>query len=301
MQFDREFNPRHGEAVPVAENVLRITCPNASPFTFQGTNSYIIGRDTVAVLDPGPVDETHLQTLLNAIDGRPVSHILVSHTHRDHSPLAPVLQERTGGQIVAQGPHRAARDLGLGEENTMDASGDIDFAPDRELADGETIEGDGFRLTAIHTPGHMANHMCFALDGTGIVFSADHVMAWATTIVAPPDGDMNAYMASLDKLLARSDDNLYLPGHGGALARPASFLRGLKAHRRMREAAILKRIAAGDRTIPEMVAVIYSDTDPRLHGAAGLNVFAHLEALVERGEARADTGAPRLDSHYSLA
>ena len=301
MQFDREFDPRHGEAVPVADAVLRVTCANVSPFTFQGTNSYVIGTDEVAVLDPGPENGAHLEALIAAIDGRPVSHILVSHTHRDHSPLARTLQHRVGGEIVAEGPHRLARPLSVGEENAFDASGDTDFIPDREIEDGQTIEGDGFALTAIHTPGHMANHLCFALEGTGVVFSADHVMAWSTTVVAPPDGDMNAYMASLERMLEREDDRLYLPGHGGPVTRTAPFLRALKAHRKMREAAILKRIDAGDRTIPELVSTIYRDTDPRLHGAAGLNVFAHLEALIERGAVAADTAVPKLDSRYSPA
>lgn len=301
MELDRDFEPRHGGGVRVAENVLRVTCANMSPFTFQGTNSYIIGDKSVVVLDPGPMDDSHLETLIAAIDGRPVSHILVSHTHRDHSPLARPLQARVGGQIVAEGPHRAARDLAVNEENRLDASGDHAFTPDRAVADGETIEADGFSLTALHTPGHTTNHLCFALDDTGILFSADHVMAWSTTIVAPPDGSMNDYMASLDRLMARDSDRLYLPGHGGPVRKPASFLRGLKTHRRMRESAILKRLAAGDRTITEMVATIYREIDPRLHGAAALNVFAHLEALLERDEVQCEDDAARLDSHYRLA
>ncbi|RLQ87476.1 MBL fold metallo-hydrolase [Notoacmeibacter ruber] len=301
MKFDRDFEPHHGEAVPVADKVLRVTCANVSPFTFQGTNSYVVGERSVAVIDPGPMDEVHLERLVKAIDGRPVSHILVSHTHRDHSPLAQPLQQRVGGEIVAEGPHRAARDLTVGEENKLDASGDHDFQPDRMIAGGEAIETDEFTLTAIHTPGHMANHLCFALEGTGTVFSADHVMAWSTTIVAPPDGDMNAYMASLDRLMERQGDEVYFPGHGGPVTKPAAFLRGLKTHRKMREAAILKRLAAGDHTIPSMVATIYRDIDPRLHGAASLNVFAHLEALIERGAVRTDDAAPRLDSIYHQA
>ncbi len=298
MKFDRDFEPCHGGGVRVAENVLRVTCANMSPFTFQGTNSYIIGDKSVVVLDPGPMDENHLETLISAIDGRPVSHILVSHTHRDHSPLARTLQARVGGEIVAEGPHRAARDLSVNEENRLDASGDHDFRPDRTVGDGETVEADGFSFTALHTPGHTTNHLCFALDDTGILFSADHVMAWSTTIVAPPDGSMSDYMASLDHLMDRRDDSLYLPGHGGPVVKPASFLRGLKTHRRMREGAILKRLSVGDRTIPDMVGVIYRDIDPRLHGAAALNVFAHLEALIENGSVRCDDDAPRLESHY---
>jgi len=289
LEFDTRFEAAHGEAVPVAPLVVRVTAPNPSPFTFHGTNSYIIGTDTVAVLDPGPDDEQHLAALLAAIGPRPVSHILVSHTHRDHSPLAARLAAATGAPTAGYGPHRPARPLRAGEEVRMDASGDTDFNPDIVLVDDALVAGDGFALRALHTPGHCANHLAFALEGTGVTFSGDHVMAWATTIVAPPDGAMSDYMASLDRLIAR-DDAVLLPGHGGAVNAPAAFMRGLKGHRKMRERAILERLRGGDRTIPEIVAAIYRDTDPRLHGAAGLSVLAHIEDLVGRGLVTAQTG-----------
>lgn len=285
LEFDMRFDPAHGQAVEVARNVTRVTAPNPGPFTFHGTNSYLVGGGTLAVIDPGPDDDDHLDALLRAIAGRAVSHILVSHTHVDHSPLAGRLGERTGATVAAYGPHRAARALRLGETNPLDASGDLGFVPDLALADGDAVEGDGWRLVAIHTPGHAANHMVFALEGTGLLFSADHVMAWSTTIVAPPDGSMSDYMASLERLMAR-DDRTFLPGHGGPVADPAAFMRGLRTHRRMRERAIVERIAGGDRTIAQIVAAIYRDTDPRLHGAAALSVFAHLEDLVARGQVR---------------
>lgn len=297
--FNLEFQPAYGQAVPVAEGVERITVNNPSPFTFHGTNSYIVGKRSVAVVDPGPRDEAHFQALMQALKGREVTHIAVSHTHRDHSPLARRLKEATGALIVAEGPHRAARPLHEGETNPFAESSDMDFVPDIALADGETVAGDGWALTALLTPGHTANHAAFALEGTGTVFSADHVMAWATSIVAPPDGAMSDYMASLEKLLTR-DDRLYLPGHGGALVEPAAFLRGLRAHRRMRERAVLERIRAGDSAIPEMVKVIYASTDPRLHGAAALSVLAHIEDLVERGQVETD-GPPSLFGRYRLA
>jgi glyoxylase-like metal-dependent hydrolase (beta-lactamase superfamily II) len=299
LTFDTEFEPAHGKPVEVAPGILRITAPNPSPFTFHGTNSYIVGTHELAVIDPGPGSMEHLDALLAAIGRRRVSHIFVSHTHVDHSPLAATLQRRTGAIICAEGPHRAARPLHLGEINPLDASADMGFEPDYRLRDGEVVHGEGWALRAIHTPGHTANHCVFALEGTGIVFSADHVMAWATSIVAPPDGSMADYMASLDKMLARKDE-LYLPGHGGPLKNPRAFLRGLKTHRRMRERAILERLAAGDRTIPEMVRAIYRDTDPRLHGAAGLSVLAHLEDLVARGLVACD-GEPGLGAHYRPA
>lgn len=298
LDFDTAFEPAYGKAVPVADDVLRITVNNPSAFTFHGTNSYIVGRDSVAVIDPGPLDEAHLRALLAAIGGRPVSHILVSHTHVDHSPLARRLAAETGAPILAEGPHRPARPLRIGEVNPLDASGDTEFLPDVALADGASIEGDGWTMRAIHTPGHTANHVVFALEGTGILFSADHVMAWATSIVAPPDGAMTDYMTSLDKLLER-DDRIFLPGHGGPVRTPASFMRGLKAHRKMRERAIVERLRGGDRTIPDMVAAIYRDTDPRLHGAAGLSVLAHLEDLVSRGVAGAE-GELSLDGSFFL-
>lgn len=287
LEFDTSFLPAYGEAVEVAPGVRRITVENPSAFTFYGTNSYVVGSDTLAVVDPGPEDEAHYRALLRAIGGRPVSHIFVSHTHRDHSPLAARLKAETGATVAAEGPHRAARPLRIGEINPLDASADTDFQPDLVLADGARTDGDGWSITTIHTPGHAANHAVFALEGTGILFSADHVMAWATSIVAPPDGAMSDYMASLDKLLGR-DDRLFLPGHGGPLAKPATFMRGLRTHRKMRERAILERLRAGDRTIAEMVAAIYRDVDPQLHGAAGLSVLAHIEDLVGRGIVSAD-------------
>lgn len=296
LKFDSYFEPAYGKAVPVAPGVLRITARNPSPFTFHGTNSYVIGADTLAVLDPGPDDSQHFQTLLETIGGRPVSHIFVSHTHRDHSPLAARLKAETGAVLVAEGPHRPARPLRIGETNPLDASADTDFVPDLRVKDGTTIDGDGWAMKAVLTPGHTANHAAFALEGTGILFSADHVMAWATTIVAPPDGSMSDYMASLDKLLGR-DDRLFLPGHGGPVTATRTFLRGLKAHRKMRERAILDRLHKGDRSIKEMVAVIYRDTDPRLHGAAGLSVLAHLEDMSARGIVRTD-GEPSIDSLF---
>ncbi|MCX8569675.1 MULTISPECIES: MBL fold metallo-hydrolase [Hyphomicrobiales] len=296
LDFDTRFEPAYGEAVAIAKGVARMTVNNPSPFTFHGTNSYILGTDTLAVIDPGPDDDTHLEALIRAIAGRPVSHIFVSHTHRDHSPLAARLKALTGARTVAEGPHRSARPLHLGEVPAMDASSDTDFMPDIVVRDGEVVEGDGWRICTVLTPGHAANHAAFALEGTGILFSADHVMAWSTSIVAPPDGAMSDYMASLDKLIERND-RIYLPGHGGPVTAPKKFVRGLKAHRKMRERAIIERLNAGDRTIPDIVKAIYRDTDPRLYGAAGLSVFAHLEDLVERGKATSDE-APSLTGIY---
>lgn len=295
LTLNPRFEPAYGEAVPVARDVSRITAENPSPFTFHGTNSYIVGREVLAVIDPGPEDERHLRALMRVIGGRQVSHILVSHTHRDHSPLTARLKAETGAVVLAEGPHRWARERQAGEIG-LDASADLAFAPDRRVADEEIVDGGEWQLKAVLTPGHAANHAAFALEGTGILFSADHVMGWATTIVAPPDGSMADYMASLDKLIARGD-RLLLPGHGGPVTAPLTFMRGLKAHRKMRERAILERVRKGDRTIREMVEAIYRDTDPRLRAAAGLSVLAHLEDLVARGLVHAE-GEPSINGIY---
>ncbi|TBY44914.1 MBL fold metallo-hydrolase [Rhizobium leguminosarum] len=296
--FDLAFEPAYGQAVPVASGVERVTVNNPGPFTFFGTNSYIVGSSFVAVIDPGPEDEAHFQALMAALAGRAVTHIFVSHTHRDHSPLARRLQAATGAVTVGQGPHRPARPLRDGEINPFAESSDLSFVPDITLSDGETLSGDGWALTAVLTPGHTANHAAFALEGQDILFTGDHVMAWSTSIVAPPDGSMADYMASLERLIAR-DDRLLLPGHGGPVTEPAGFLKALKAHRLGREQAVLARVQAGDTQIAEMVKVIYRDTDPKLHGAAALSVLAHIENLMERGEIAAD-GPPSLAATYRL-
>jgi glyoxylase-like metal-dependent hydrolase (beta-lactamase superfamily II) len=296
-RFTTDFLPHHGTAVDVSPGIQRITAPNSGPLTFHGTNSYIVGGHSVAVIDPGPEIESHYATLTTALTGREVSHIFVSHTHKDHSPLAKRLAAQTGARIVAEGPHRPARELYVGEVNPLAESSDTDFKPDIIAADGALISGDGWALRVIHTPGHTANHAVFSLDEENILFSADHVMAWATSIVAPPDGAMSDYMDSLEKLLER-EDKKYLPGHGGPVEDPRQFVRALKTHRKMREAAVLDRLRKGDRHIDDMVKVIYRDTDPRLHKAAGLSLLAHLEDLVGRGLVETE-GAPSIANAYS--
>lgn len=282
-EFRQSFDPAHGNIVDMGGGIQRITAPNESAFTYRGTNTYILGGKEVAVIDPGPVIDSHYELILKALKGRTVSHIIVTHTHVDHSPLATPLARETGAPIYAEGPHRSSRDLHLGELNPLDASGDQDFEPDHLLADGEIITGNGWQLETILTPGHTVNHACFAISDTHQLFSGDHVMAWATSIVAPPDGSMSDYMASLEVLAERSESE-YMPGHGGRVLKAREFVRALRAHRKMREAAVLSRIRDGDRTIPEIVQVIYRDTDPRLHGAAGLSVLAHIEDLLEKGK-----------------
>ena len=295
--FRTQFDPAHGRAVEIAPGIQRITAANESAFTFRGTNTYILGEQKVAVIDPGPQRDEHFDLILKMLSGRTVTHIIVTHTHMDHSPLAKPLQEKTNAPIYAEGPHRDSRELHMGEINKLDAAADRDFQPDHRVVDGEVIEGDDWALETILTPGHTKNHACFALCETDMLFSGDHVMGWATSIVAPPDGSMADYMASLEKMTKRPE-TIYFPGHGGRVEKAPEFVRALKAHRKMREAAILSRIRKGDQTIPEIVKVIYKDTDPRLHGAAGLSVFAHIEDLVSKGKLECD-GQPSLNSSYS--
>lgn len=296
LVFDREFDPRRGEAVEVAPGVRRVTAPNAGPFTFAGTNTFLIGNDELAVLDPGPPDAAHVAALLDAIGDARVAHILVSHTHRDHSPAARLLQAQVDAPILAAGPHRPARALHAGEKAVLDAASDYDFRPDVALADGAVVEGADYRLEAVATPGHTANHLAFALLGKDLIFTGDHVMGWSTSIVAPPDGSMADYMASLERLLARPERR-YMPAHGGEIRDGPAYARELREHRRMREAAIMERLRRGDRSVDELVRRVYDGLDPRLVPAAALSTLAHLEDLVERGVAAAD-GPPSLAARY---
>jgi len=299
LVFDRAFEPRHGEAVRLSPLVRRVVANNPGPFTFHGTNTFLVGTSEIAVIDPGPDDPAHVEAILRAAGDAPIVAILATHTHRDHSPAAVALKAATGAPIHGEGPHRPARELALGEVNPLDASGDHDFAPDVVLADGDVVTGAGWTLEAIATPGHTTNHLCFALREEAAIFTGDHVMAWSTSIVAPPDGLMRDYMASLDRLAARAED-LYHPAHGASIAEGRPFVAGLKRHRQGRAAAALAALGRGPATIPEMVATIYADTDPRLHGAAALSLFAQVEDLVARGEVVCD-GVPSLSSVYRLA
>jgi glyoxylase-like metal-dependent hydrolase (beta-lactamase superfamily II) len=287
-----------GLPVELAQGVRRVVAPNGGPYTASGTNSYILGRGRVAIVDPGPDDPAHLAALLAATAGETVTHLLVTHTHRDHSAGAPALVRATGAVTVGGGPHRTARPLPDGAA-TSDAGGDLAFSPDIVLADGDRLAGDGWEVEAIATPGHTANHLVFAMPGRDLAFSGDHVMGWATTVVVPPDGSMADYMASLDKLAARSE-RLYLPGHGEPITDAPQRVRALKTHRLIRETAILDRLAKGDTNIPGIVAAIYRDLDPRLKGAASASVLAHLEDLVARGRVIAPEGAT-LDGRYGPA
>ena len=286
LEFNRDFDPAHGEAVALSPLVRRVVVNNPGPYTFKGTSTFIVGRGQVAVIDPGPDDDAHFAALLAALRGETVTHILVTHSHADHSPLARRLNEATGAPTYAEGAVDAPASGGL----RLDASIDHAFQPDVALADGDTVTGPGWTLDALFTPGHMSNHMCFALKEEQALFAGDHVMAWATSVIAPPDGDMGQYFASLRKLLDR-EDRIYHPGHGPSKPDPAPLVRGYLAHRRMREEAIRARVAQGARTVSAIVAAIYADVDPKLHGAAALSTRAHLDHLVAQGRLRVSDGS----------
>ena len=299
IPFDKSFDLQPGRVEEVVPGIRRIVCDNSGPFTFTGTVTYIVGRGKVAVVDPGPARPAHIAAVLDAVRGETVTDIFVTHTHSDHSPAAAAVKQATGATVYAEGPHRAARALHIGEINTLDASADKDFRPDVALADGAVVTGAGWTIEAVTTPGHTANHMAFALREADTLFSGDHVMAWSTSIVAPPDGAMSDYMASLHKLTARSEA-IYLPGHGGAVKDAPRFLAHYIRHREAREASILYRLGKGAADIPTLVRAIYIGIDPRLVGAAGLSVLAHLEDLVVRRVVETD-GVPSIAGTYRLA
>ncbi|WP_328799473.1 MBL fold metallo-hydrolase [Sandaracinobacteroides hominis] len=268
----------YGHSERLSPLVRRVLAHNPSPFTFLGTGTYIVGTGTVAIIDPGPADPAHLEAVAAAVAGETVSHYLITHTHMDHSPGALPLQAKLGGVIAGCAP------LALSDDGPRaDAGFDPDYAPDLVLADGEAVSAPGWTLRAVATPGHTSNHLCFALEEEEVLFSGDHVMGWSTTVVAPPDGDMAAYMASLRLLVDRSDKRYY-PTHGAPVEEPQRFVRGLVAHRRQREAQIVGLLKHGPREISEMVERMYATIDRRLWPAAGRSVLAHLIDLQARGQ-----------------
>ena len=299
MQFDRTFKALPGEVVEIRPGIRRITAPNPGPMTFTGTNSYLIGTDRLVVIDPGPQDEAHLAVLLGVIGDAPLDAILVTHTHRDHSPLARDLKATTGAPILGAAPHKLARPLRDGDAS-LDVAVDHDHAPDESLTHGARLKAGGSTLQVVATPGHTVNHLCFGLEGTGVLFSGDHVMAWSTSLIAPPDGDMSAYLESLQLLLKRQD-TLYLPGHGARLNDPLSFVEALFGHRMGREAAILGALECDSLSISSLVDRMYEGLDPRLRGAAGLSVLAHLERLEALGQASQIAGSDALWSAGAVA
>jgi glyoxylase-like metal-dependent hydrolase (beta-lactamase superfamily II) len=299
IPFDKSFSLEPDQVQEVAPGVRAIVADNPGPFTFKGTISYIVGHGQVAIIDPGPDDVVHVAALLDAVRNETVTHVFVTHTHRDHSPAAAKIKDATGAKILAQGPHKPARPLHTGEIRRLDASVDLDFRPDIALTDGEIVNGKGWTLQAVATPGHTANHMAYAFKEADLLFAGDHVMAWSTTIVAPPDGAMSDYMASLHKLAERREP-LYLSGHGAPVRDAPRYVQHLIRHRQAREASILHRLGKGAADIPTIVRAVYIGLDPRLVGAAALSVLAHLEELVARGAVLTE-GPASIGGIYRLA
>ena len=267
-----------GKAEQLEPLVRRVLAPNPSPYTYTGTQTYIVGAEAdVAVIDPGPDDETHIAAILDAVGEAKISAIMCTHTHRDHSPAAAPLAQRTGAPIVGCAPLVIATDLPRSDE-----AFDPTYAPDRVMEDGESMTGTGWTLTAVHTPGHTSNHLCFALEESGALFTGDHVMGWSTSVVIPPDGDMGEYMKSLERLQAR-EDRIFYSAHGEPMTKPRQLLRGMIGHRRQRENQIVRLLGERARPIPEFIPDMYKGLDPRLHKAAEMSVEAHLIDLERRG------------------
>ena len=276
MDFDLSPAPPYGVAEQVSPRIQRLTAPNPGPFTFHGTGVYIIGAgDCVAVIDPGPDMPDHIEALKRALTGRKVSHILITHTHSDHSPAARPLAAWSGAPVYGFGA--------AAQTDEVEESGAGVFVPDVNVADGTPIAGKDFTLTALHTPGHTAGHVCYALAEEKALFTGDHVMGWSTTVIAPPDGNMGDYLRSLEKLIGRGDAVLY-PTHGAPIPAPENFLHAYLLHRRMRGAQIAACLAQGYETIPDIVAKLYAGLSPALGHAAALTVQAHLEHLIEEAK-----------------
>lgn len=297
IPFVKDIHFTHGQADRLAPGVRRIIANNPGPYTYTGSGTYIIGEGDVAVIDPGPDDDAHLKALIAELEGERVSHILITHTHRDHCGLAMKFAAATGAPLLGFSAHPVKNRED--DAPALDEGADYAYAPDEIIGDGAVIEGSDWRIEAVHTPGHLSNHLCFALPQEKALFTGDHIMGWATTVVAPPDGDMTAYLDSLDKLLAR-DDVIYFPTHGAPIENPKRFVRAVKTHRLMRDAQIVEQLKKGRTTIRDITAAMYADVDKRLHGAAALNVLAHLIRLVRKGDVVC-SGEPGMKAEYHWA
>jgi glyoxylase-like metal-dependent hydrolase (beta-lactamase superfamily II) len=285
VPFVKEIEFEYGEVDQVSPMIRRVIAQNPGPFTYKGTGTYIIGRGNVAIIDPGPLDDAHIAATLKAVEGETVTHILVTHTHRDHSPAAAPVKEATGAPTYGYGPHGGDR-----KGVKVEEGGDFDFMPDHVIKDGGVIEGDGWTFDAVHTPGHTSNHLCFALREENALFSGDHIMGWSTSIISPPDGDMADYMVSLRKLLDR-DDSVFWPTHGPPIRDTKPFVESFIQHRQRREDQILECIADGQDTIQAMVPIIYINARPQLHKAAARSVLAHLIHMKVEGKVTCDGDA----------
>ena len=296
LAFNRSQDVDYGVAQEVAPGVRRIVANNPGPYTFLGTNSYVVGSGEVAVIDPGPAEPSHLEAIAAAIKGERLTHILITHSHRDHCDGARGLQALAGGKIAAFGPTGTAR--GAGAPGLSYDFVDPDFVPDRKLADGDSVRGKDFALDVLHMPGHAPDHLCFALVGKRTMFTGDHVMGWNTTVIAPPEGDLAQFLASLERLMQRHD-KMFLPAHGGRIQTPQRVVKAYIMHRKWREQTILACLEDGICTVPRIVARLYGTLDAGLKEAAALSVLAHLEYLIDRDLVAAD-GANALSSVFYL-
>jgi len=289
LRFNTDFDPQTGALVTVAPGIGRVTAPNAGPYTFTGTNSFLIGENSLVVVDPGPDDATHLGALLGAVGGRKVEAILLTHTHKDHSALATRLKAATGAPIWFGGQHRLSRPAGFLAVRAVKRSSDWGLMPDEVLDDGDTMSVGGLTLTVMTTPGHCANHLAFSVAGTPYLIVGDHVMGWSTTMVAPPDGSMAQYLDSLERVITAPFTH-YLPAHGGAIPEGRKYTRALLAHRQERNNEILVGISSGANTASKLLARIYQDVPQSLKLAARVTLNAHLEYLIGRGDIVARRG-----------
>jgi glyoxylase-like metal-dependent hydrolase (beta-lactamase superfamily II) len=282
LVFDTAFDPQTGRPVAVADGLVRVTAPNASAYTFTGTNAFIVGDERAFLVDPGPDDARHAEALLAAIGGRAVEAILLTHTHKDHSALAERMSVRLTAPLWFGGPHRLSRPALRGEVNAVGASSDWKLQPDRTLRDGERIAAGGVEIEVIATPGHCANHLAFGIVGTDMLLTGDHIMGWNSTLVSVPDGSMADYFASLDKVLA-TGYRRYHPAHGGPIEDGPAYARALKAHREVRNEEICAAVRAGSRSIGDIVRAVYPGLALNLVPAARMTVAAHVEYLEARG------------------
>jgi len=296
IPFVKDIDVEYGRIDQVSPLIRRVIANNPGAFTYTGTGVYIIGRGTVAVIDPGPLQDDHFEALKRALDGETVSHVVVTHSHMDHSPLAHPIAEWAGCKVYAKGPA-----IPTESEVRMEAGDDLSFRPDETIEDGWTATGPGWTLEAIETPGHTSNHVCYALHEENALFSGDHVMGWSTTVISPPDGDMGDYIASLEKVRDRGFSTIW-PTHGPPVTdNPTAFIQAYIDHRKAREAAIVARLSAGDETIPDMVKTIYASVDVKLHPAACHSVLGHMVQLVKDGRVTTPDAKPGVKSAYHLA